>query len=96
MNKWKNKQKIEVSYNKETILNSQIKDRITQWKILRVEHIREEKGRIEGILSIFNTIIREGIDFNKEEYDKMEKLFKSLNKEYDEIRNKSEDLGKEK
>lgn len=83
MNKWKNKQKIEVSYNKETILNSQIKDRITQWKILRVEHIREEKGRIEEILSIFNTIIREEIDFNKEEYDKMEKLFKSLNKEYD-------------
>lgn len=40
MNKWKKNQKIEVDNDyKETILNSQLKGRIKQWKILRMRHI---------------------------------------------------------
>lgn len=92
-------QKIKVDNdNKEAILNSQLKGRIKQWKILRMRHILKEKGYVEEILSICNTIIREGIDCNQEEYDEMKRLFTSLNEEYDKISklilDKSEDAGK--
>lgn len=100
MNKWKKNQKIEVDNDyKETILNSQLKGRIKQWKILRMRHILKEKVCVEEILSMYNTIIREGIEYNQEEYDEMKKLFRSLEEEYNKISklilDKSEDTGKE-
>lgn len=48
---------------------------------------------------MYNTIIREGIEYNQEEYDEMKKLFRSLEEEYNKISklilDKSEDTGKE-